>query len=101
MKAPIPSNPQTDASMQTFRKYGLGQMIHWGVYAISGNEWEGVSARHASPCSSWIRTWGGPTVPKNWKQTYDQLYKQFDPKDFNAQRKRPTEPLYSRIASMS
>jgi alpha-L-fucosidase len=61
-------------------------MIHWGVYAISGNEWEGVSARHASPCSSWIRTWVGPTAPKNWKQNYDQLYKQFDPKDFNAQR---------------
>lgn len=53
---PIPSNPQTDASMQTFRKYGLGQMIHWGVYAISGNEWEGVSARQASPDSAWVRT---------------------------------------------
>ncbi len=37
-----PLNPgkRTDADMQRFREYGLGQFIHWGVYAIAGGmEW--------------------------------------------------------------
>ncbi len=75
---------RTDADMEAFRNYGLGQFIHWGLYAIPGNEWEGVSARNGSAASEWIRTWSGPTAPKNWKETYDNLYKQFNPKDFDA-----------------
>lgn len=77
---------RTDANMQAFRGYGLGQFIHWGIYAIPGNEWNGVSARGGAAASEWIRTWGGPNVPKNWKETYDNLYKQFNPKDFDAKR---------------
>ncbi len=42
---PITPANRTDANMEAFRNYGLGQFIHWGVYAIPGNEWEGVSAR--------------------------------------------------------
>lgn len=30
--------------------------------------------------------WSGPTAPKDWKNTYDNLYKQFNPKDFDAKR---------------
>lgn len=78
-----PANRQ-DANMEAFRNYGLGQFIHWGVYAIPGNEWEGVSARGGAAASEWIRAWRGPNVPKDWVKTYDNLYKQFDPKSFDA-----------------
>ncbi|MDR2916907.1 MAG: hypothetical protein LBV74_19100 [Tannerella sp.] len=30
-----------DAAMQRWREYGLGQFIHWGVYAIPGGVWNG------------------------------------------------------------
>lgn len=75
---------RTDPAMAAFRNYGLGQFIHWGLYAIPGNEWNGVSARSGAPASEWIRKWEGPTVPENWIETYDNLYKQFNPKNFDA-----------------
>lgn len=81
---PITPKHRTDANMEAFRNYGLGQFIHWGLYAIPGNEWEGVSARKGAAASEWIRTWSGPNAPKNWKETYDNLYKQFNPKNFDA-----------------
>jgi len=77
---------RTDANMQAFRSYGLGQFIHWGIYSIAGNEWNGVSARSGAAASEWIRSWSGPTAPKDWTKTYDNLYKQFNPKDFDAKR---------------
>ena len=80
---PLNMEKRTDSAMQHFRDYGLGQFIHWGLYAIPGNEWNGVRANTAS---EWIRSWGGATAPKDWKNTYDNLYKQFDPKDFDAKR---------------
>lgn len=83
---PIVPAHRTDPNMEAFRNYGLGQFIHWGVYAIPGNEWEGVSARGGAAASEWIRSWGGPNVPKDWKNTYDNLYKQFDAKDFDAKK---------------
>lgn len=75
---------RTDSAMVNFRNYGLGQFIHWGLYAIPGNEWEGVSARKGAAASEWIRSWSGPTAPENWKETYDKLYQQFNPKAFDA-----------------
>jgi len=75
---------RTDKAMENFRNYGLGQFIHWGIYAIPGNEWEGVSARKGATASEWIRSWKGDTAPKNWKNIYDNLYKQFNPTDFDA-----------------
>lgn len=83
---PITPSHRTDETMEGFRNYGLGQFIHWGVYAIPGNEWEGVSARGGAAASEWIRSWGGPNVPKDWKNIYDNLYKEFNPKDFDAKR---------------
>jgi len=83
---PITPAHRTDAAMEAFRNYGLGQFIHWGLYAIPGNEWEGISARKGAAASEWIRTWSGPTAPKDWKNTYDNLYKQFNPKDFDAKK---------------
>lgn len=81
---PLTPKHRTDPAMEAFRDYGLGQFIHWGVYAIPGNEWEGVSARGGAAASEWIRSWGGPNVPDNWKQIYDNLYKEFRAKDFDA-----------------
>ncbi|MDF2851852.1 MULTISPECIES: alpha-L-fucosidase [Sphingobacterium] len=81
---PLTPAHRTDEAMARFRSYGLGQFIHWGLYAIPGNEWEGVSARKGAAASEWIRTWSGPTAPKDWKNTYDNLYKQFNPKGFDA-----------------
>ncbi|MFD2966471.1 alpha-L-fucosidase [Sphingobacterium bambusae] len=83
---PITEAHRTDEAMERFRNYGLGQFIHWGLYAIPGNEWEGVSARGGAAASEWIRSWRGPTAPKNWATTYNNLYKQFNPTDFDAKR---------------
>ncbi len=81
---PITPKHRTDASMEAFRNYGLGQFIHWGIYSIPGNEWEGISAKKGAAASEWIRSWSGPTAPKDWTKTYDNLYKQFNPKSFDA-----------------
>ncbi|ALJ06117.1 alpha-L-fucosidase [Pseudalgibacter alginicilyticus] len=67
---------RTDQSMETWRNYGLGQFIHWGVYAIPGGQWNNKKYRGAA---EWIRSWDG--MPKD---AYDNLYKQFNPKGFNA-----------------
>lgn len=65
-----------DPYMATCRDYGLGQFIHWSVYPILGGQWN----REAYPeAAEWIRSWKG--MPK---EVYDTLYKQFNPKDFNA-----------------
>jgi len=68
--------PRTDDVMQKWREYGLGQFIHWGVYAIPGGHWNGEVYRGAA---EWIRSWNG--MPNT---DYDNLYKQFNPKNFNA-----------------
>ena len=78
-----PENRQ-DEAMKRFRAYGLGQFIHWGIYSIAGNEWEGVSARGGAAAPEWIRSWRGPSAPENWTEIYDNLYKEFDPVDFDA-----------------
>ncbi|SFT17166.1 alpha-L-fucosidase [Sphingobacterium wenxiniae] len=83
---PLVAANRTDENMEAFRNYGLGQFIHWGVYAIPGNEWEGVSARGGAAASEWIRSWRGPNAPNDWTSIYDNLYKQFNPKSFDAKR---------------
>jgi alpha-L-fucosidase len=75
-----------DEAMRAFRSYGLGQFIHWGLYSILGNEWEGRSARGHAAASEWIRAWDPATAPPNWPQAYDDLYKAFDPQDFDPRR---------------
>ncbi|RPH30320.1 MAG: alpha-L-fucosidase [Bacteroidales bacterium] len=66
---------RTDADMETWRNYGLGQFIHWGLYAIPGGHWKG---KYYPGAAEWIRSWND--MPK---EDYDNLYKQFDPKNFN------------------
>ncbi|KGE13344.1 alpha-L-fucosidase [Sphingobacterium deserti] len=73
---------RNDAEMQRWRDYGLGQFIHWGVYAIPGGAWDGISYNGAA---EWIRSWSEKSgAPKDWRATYDKLYKQFNPQHFDA-----------------
>lgn len=65
-----------DGDMQRWREHGLGQFIHWGVYAIPGGYW---NEKHYPGAAEWIRSWS--EMPKD---IYDNLYKQFDPASFNA-----------------
>ncbi|QNL50619.1 alpha-L-fucosidase [Olivibacter sp. SDN3] len=67
---------RTDAQMETWRNYGLGQFIHWGLYAIPGGHWNG---KYYPGAAEWIRSWN--EMPN---EDYDNLYKQFDPKHFDA-----------------
>lgn len=65
-----------DADMERWRNYGLGQFIHWGVYAIAGGHWNG---KYYPGAAEWIRSWN--EMPK---EDYDNLYKQFNPTKFDA-----------------
>ncbi|WP_316804195.1 alpha-L-fucosidase [Pedobacter nototheniae] len=68
---------RTDSVMTKWRGYGLGQFIHWGLYAIPGGEWNGKTYNGAA---EWIRSWNG--IPKS---TYDSLIYKFNPTNFNAE----------------
>lgn len=65
-----------DKDMQRWREHGLGQFIHWGVYAIPGGHWD---SKYYSGAAEWIRSW--KEMPN---EAYDNLYKQFDPVAFDA-----------------
>lgn len=69
---------RTDEAMNRWRNHGLGQFIHWGVYAIPGGEWNGKTFDGAA---EWIAAW--KDFPK---EEYDNLYKQFNPVDFDAKK---------------
>ncbi|MFV0505911.1 MAG: alpha-L-fucosidase [Bacteroidales bacterium] len=67
---------RTDAQMQAWREYGLGQFIHWGVYAIPGGQWNGKTSSYAA---EWFRSSGLIST-----EEYDKLYQQFNPTQFDA-----------------
>lgn len=67
---------RTDADMQRWREHGLGQFIHWGVYAIPGGSWNGKTSAGAA---EWFRSSGLIE-----KEEYDNLYKSFNPTGFDA-----------------
>ncbi len=67
---------RTDDAMDHWRSHGLGQFIHWGMYSIPGGEWNNKTYTGAS---EWIRSW--KDMPN---ADYDNLYKQFNPKGFDA-----------------
>lgn len=69
---------RTDADMQRWREHGLGQFIHWGVYAIPGGFWDG---KYYPGAAEWIRSW--KEMPND---AYDNLYREFNPKNFDAKR---------------
>ncbi|SKA31093.1 alpha-L-fucosidase [Chitinophaga eiseniae] len=68
---------RTDADMARWRSLRFGQFIHWGLYAIPAGEWNGKTYNGAA---EWIRSW--KEMPH---EAYDQLYKQFNPVNFNPQ----------------
>lgn len=73
-----------DPDMNRWRAHGLGQFIHWGVYAMAGGGW---NDKVYSGAAEWIRAWspkGG--APENWREIYDNLYKEFNPKNFDAKK---------------
>ncbi len=67
---------RTDSEMKRWREHGLGQFIHWGVYAIPGGQWNGKTSTYAA---EWFRS-SGLIAPEE----YDNLYKQFNPVNFDA-----------------
>lgn len=69
---------RTDEAMNRWRSHGLGQFIHWGLYAIPGGEWKGKTYDGAA---EWIRAW--KDMPN---EDYDNLYKEFNPANFDAKR---------------
>lgn len=73
-----------DEAMRAFRRYGVGQFIHWGLYSMLGNEWQGRSAHGHAAASEWIRQWNPATAPEGWPAAYDALAAQFDPQKFDA-----------------
>ena len=75
---------RTDDMMQRWRDYSLGQFIHWGIYAIPGGAWEGKQYNGAA---EWIRSWSEKSgAPADWRNTYDNFYKQFNPVNFDAKK---------------
>lgn len=67
---------RTDSEMKRWREHGLGQFIHWGVYAIPGGQWNGKTSTYAA---EWFRSSGLIA-----QDEYDNLYKQFNPINFDA-----------------
>src|SRR5579862_6827139 len=65
---------QRDARMKWWREARFGLFIHWGLYSISGGEWNGGTDHDA-----WLRTTG--QIPL---KEYDKFVKQFNPVKFNA-----------------
>ncbi|SEA16968.1 alpha-L-fucosidase [Arachidicoccus rhizosphaerae] len=66
---------RTDADMNRWRDYGLGEFIHMGLYSILGGDYNSM---HYDGAAEWIRSWN-----KLPHEVYDNLYKKFDPKNFD------------------
>jgi alpha-L-fucosidase len=65
-----------DQRMQWWREARFGMFIHWGIYSVPAGEWKGKQIRSAG---EWIMQNAHIPVAE-----YEQLAKQFDPVEFNA-----------------
>jgi alpha-L-fucosidase len=75
---PVLAAPDSqEVKMAWFREAKYGLFVHWGLYAIPAGVWKGRPIR---PSSEWIMA----HVPIPVKD-YEQLTKQFNPVDFNAE----------------
>src|SRR6185312_13300214 len=75
--------PQASASSSSeriawWRDARFGMFIHWGLYAIPGGEWNG---KQVPGIGEWIMNRAKIPV-----RDYEQLAKQFNPVDFDAER---------------
>ena len=64
--------------MTWFRDARFGMFIHWGLYAIPAGEWKG---KQIPGIGEWIMNRAKIPVAE-----YEQLAKQFNPVDFDAER---------------
>ena len=65
-----------EARLQWFKQAKFGMFIHWGLYAIPAGEWKG---KQIPGLGEWIMNRGHVPLKE-----YEQLAKQFDPTQFNA-----------------
>lgn len=66
-----------DAAMQRFRDNRLGLFIHWGLYSITGGEWNGKVYKGSV---GFLQKWA-KISPQEWRST---LMPQWNPAKFNA-----------------
>jgi len=76
--SPRSASQDTEDKLAWFRNAKYGFFIHWGLYAIPAGEWKGKQIRISS---EWIMAHA--TIPV---KEYEQLTKQFNPVQFNADR---------------
>ncbi len=76
MLATVTNSLAHDEKMAWFREAKYGLFIHWGLYAIPAGVWQG---KHIRISSEWIMAHARIPVKE-----YEQLAKQFNPVDFNA-----------------
>jgi len=69
--------PSQDEKMKWFREAKFGLFIHWGLYAIPAGEWKG---QPIAGIGEWIMNRAKIPVKE-----YEQLAKQFNPTEFNAE----------------
>jgi len=74
---PLPAPASQDEKMAWFRDAKFGLFIHWGLYCIPAGEWKG---RPIPGIGEWIMNRAQIPVTE-----YEQLAKQFDPANFNAE----------------
>ena len=76
-QAPATDSPEArEARLAWFKQAKYGMFIHWGLYAVPAGEWKG---QHCRGLGEWIMNRCHIPVKE-----YEQLTKQFNPVDFNA-----------------
>jgi alpha-L-fucosidase len=75
---PLPAPASQDEKMAWFREAKYGLFLHWGIYSIPAGVWKGQRVRISS---EWIMAHARIPVKE-----YEQLPKQFNPVEFNAEK---------------
>jgi alpha-L-fucosidase len=74
---PLPAPASEEAKLAWFKDAKFGLFIHWGLYCIPAGDWDG---KRIPGIGEWIMH--NAQIPV---KTYEQLAKQFDPVQFNAE----------------
>ncbi|HTX20397.1 MAG TPA: alpha-L-fucosidase [Candidatus Aquilonibacter sp.] len=74
---PLPAPASEEAKLAWFKQAKYGLFIHWGLYSIPAGDWDG---KRVPGIGEWIMH--NAPIPVT---QYEQLAKQFDPVDFNAE----------------
>lgn len=73
----LPAPANEDEKLAWFKDAKFGLFIHWGLYSIPAGDWDG---KRIPGIGEWIMH--NTPIPV---KTYEQLAKQFDPVNFNAE----------------